>query len=1426
MAVSKYNSKFVSSLSTTLQLVLEFPSTSNVSFKPVTLDSMRLLEFKLVRAYHALPPALYSQAHSHLLRMVSSLMLDGPTTSLLPKLLHSDDVSLGPWGIGLDGVEEALLEAFEPVGLDASVVWTAKPEFASFATIKATNVRVVDVSVQLFAVLFVAQSDKNRLQLLTHVNQCIKDATTNTTRASMQTNAMCSMFLITKQLSRSRTPVGKGEVLTAIQKFIHPFIADADTALRRASCEALGMLCRSEGDSVTNNLVRSIAELVKKPAKDVMPSARAGAAFTLACIQRYVGGMMSQTHLPSTVSTLHVLAQDTSSNLTAMWAMHALTITIQCSGLNFSSFATPTLMLVSSLLLTDTYVAGSHPTAYSHLGRVVNAIVGALGPELEPVSPTMHKCNAVCGELEAHSHPLVRYEAIAFKQRLIMFAPRVVQPQAIYPFLVSQLKSPYITLRGAAVTCLRQLVQTKPESCAGMIKLATILFDMLDHEHDTQLHQEIQHLITTLLDMSAGTTPSVWLRVCKSVVTASKHQDLEEDEALTSKPLAQPAKNMSDKVNVTDEDEDEEENEGSRSGGMAGTKAERNIEISYRGYTKVFAMDCVRRVISVCKSTPVAAHFDLSLARQASGLDTLVLRLHELVGMAFNAGTSVTDSLRPIGVWTLKDIVEAFAPCQDPDYEGHGLLELYQAQITSALRPAFAPDAQPQLTAVACEVLVTYVDNSFMVHTPTVLQKIMALLISPLANLRQMSYPSYSEKMVTLVQLALLGALARLYAAGNAPGHSENVTKIIPLLQSSLPLLRANWMAALRDYAMVNAQPAVPVELYKVTFHSRSTAREIGDYYADAFPLILRAASSLVGTPAWYQGRSGSSHRDDGEEQHSNDEEDKGSSTTDDTDTSLSETAPEDDFYVLLGLSLRALTNQSVPDRVSLCIHSCSYLLHSDYLTPHKFPHEECRELVTVLSKLTMHDEVAVRSATASVFLRLVSNVSRDYFSEDTDTTPSSPQSSSSSSPSLSSSNSSITQPSTRMRDMLLHDIVTVCVAPLHQYLHTGPHQVGQTAAYTTTHASTEVTDMIAIALTSLAKLSALLPPPLRARYDSTLLFTCLRATELAHGSFAPVLSYALIGLTAWARAPSGTTTTSTSSSSSSDVSHDLLVEHETTLHGAVLTVLKTFDFSKMMTGVDPFSKDSSQPLIAALAALVTSFQNTTGDITDDDIHDRVIGELSNALIGQSGKVRATAAQTVRMIVQAGATHQPETHSYQLAMKYLREMGPALALGLVSFQDYDAHESPLAQPEQRELTEDDVSFAGEAVKVLVLANALASEEHKLASLQVLIPSLVCMLRPATPAPSPIHAQLHTTAIQIILHLATNSPVGFRSIMPTLPPSYKSLLESSLRQALLAQQQAQQQAQSATQAKETAQQRTTDFDAPKPAPLKLDFSKYG
>lgn len=91
---------------------------------------------------------------------------------------------------------------------------------------------------------------------------------------------------------------------------------------------------------------------------------------------------------------------------------------------------------------------------------------------------------------------------------------------------------------------------------------------------------------------------------------------------------------------------------------------EEEDEFIPRWRTKVFAIECVRRLITVL--APYPQHFDLSLARQAvttssqpsDSKDYLVFSLGELIRLAFSAASSDIETMRPVGVYTMKDIVE------------------------------------------------------------------------------------------------------------------------------------------------------------------------------------------------------------------------------------------------------------------------------------------------------------------------------------------------------------------------------------------------------------------------------------------------------------------------------------------------------------------------------------------------------------------------------------------------------------------------------------------------------------------------------------------------------------------------------------------------------------------------------------------------
>ena len=70
----------------------------------------------------------------------------------------------------------------------------------------------------------------------------------------------------------------------------------------------------------------------------------------------------------------------------------------------------------------------------------------------------------------------------------------------------------------------------------------------------------------------------------------------------------------------------------------------------------MYSMECIRRIMSGVSNNPL--HFDLVAARAKPQQDFLVQSLSELIKVAFTTATSDTESLRPIGVYVMKDIVE------------------------------------------------------------------------------------------------------------------------------------------------------------------------------------------------------------------------------------------------------------------------------------------------------------------------------------------------------------------------------------------------------------------------------------------------------------------------------------------------------------------------------------------------------------------------------------------------------------------------------------------------------------------------------------------------------------------------------------------------------------------------------------------------
>ncbi|KAJ3269275.1 hypothetical protein HK104_005153 [Borealophlyctis nickersoniae] len=262
-------------------------------------------------------------------------------------------------------------------------------------------------------------------------------------------------------------------------------------------------------------------------------------------------------------------------------------------------------------------------------------------------------------------------------------------------------------------------------------------------------------------------------------------------------------------------------------------------------------MDAVR-------ATGVKEHFDLGAAKEvveSGGLatrpDYLVFRLTDLIRMAFSASTAGVDDLRLEGLGLLQDLLEKFADAADPDFDDHALLEQYQAQISAALTPAFAPDSTPEVMSVACRVCAVYVGSGINKELST-----LSRVLKMLTGLLDLCKDTSSELAISsphahvMLKLAILSAWAELHVASFRHDYLKEV------VGPNIPTLCDLWVTSLRDYAKLKLEADVMTKLGEAAPKASSgtgldtylaaTREVVLPFYTKSWVLLLQSVSSLV----------------------------------------------------------------------------------------------------------------------------------------------------------------------------------------------------------------------------------------------------------------------------------------------------------------------------------------------------------------------------------------------------------------------------------------------------------------------------------------------------------------------------------------------------------------------------------------------------
>uniref|UniRef100_A0A7N9AK96 HEAT repeat-containing protein 5B n=1 Tax=Mastacembelus armatus TaxID=205130 RepID=A0A7N9AK96_9TELE len=773
--------------------------------------SAAMVRLRLYDILALLPPKTYEGSFNALLReLVAEFTLTdnsaNTTTSLLRSLCHYDDsVLMGSWLQETD--HKSIEDQLQPNSAsgsgalehDPSSIYLRVPIGEAIPGPLPLGVSVIDASVALFGVVFPHVSFKHRLQMLDHFAECIKQAK-GVRQQAVQLNIFTAVLSALKGLAENKSTLGPEEVRKSALALVMGALDNPNPILRCAAGEALGRMAQVVGEATFIARMAQTSFDKLKSARDVV--SRTGHSLALGCLHRYVGGIGSGQHLKTSVSILLALAQDGSSHEVQTWALHSLALIVDSSGPMYRGYVEPTLSLVLTLLLT---VPPSHTEVHQCLGRCLGALITTVGPELQgngaTVSTIRSSCLVGCAIMQDHSDSLVQAAAISCLQQLHMFAPRHVNLSSLVPCLCSVLNISIISY----LACLRQLAQREAaEVCEYAMSLAKragdnlnitetglegVLFGMLDRETDRKLCSDIHDTLGHMLSSLAVEKLSHWLKLCKDVLAATTDVggavtfEVEKDEEDSEKK-----DEMDDDTMFTGLGEDDKS----------------KPSVAPRWVTRVFAADCLCRIILLCENAD-KTHFDLAAARSAqtkNPKDLLVLHLSDLIRMAFMAATDHSNQLRMAGLQALEDIIKKFASVPEPEFPGHVILEQYQANVGAALRPAFSPDTPSDITAKACQVCSTWI-GSGVVSDLNDLRRVHNLLVSSLDKVQAgkgSSSQLYSESATTMEKLAVLKAWAEVYVVAM---KIKKEADLITLVQPELPSLSRLWLAMLRDYALL-----------------------------------------------------------------------------------------------------------------------------------------------------------------------------------------------------------------------------------------------------------------------------------------------------------------------------------------------------------------------------------------------------------------------------------------------------------------------------------------------------------------------------------------------------------------------------------------------------------------------------------------------
>ncbi|KAJ3352011.1 hypothetical protein HDU83_008405 [Entophlyctis luteolus] len=709
-----------------------------------------------------------------------------------------------------------------------------------------TNIGAVDSAIQLFALLFPIQNAIYQDAILDQFAKVFRYSGGKMSAArklSVTVNILLAIMFSLKSVAATNSGFASEKVPEAIRDLVMDLLASPNPNLRALCSEILGLLSRIAGAAFINGLMETLIEKIRN---NRTPESRAGCALAMGCIHSNAG-MAVGVHLETTVGYLNTLSCD-AHPLVHTWALYSLCLAIESASIGFSPSVTPTLTMVIMLAMSDSHdcrfnvssnVHDNNSAVFPLFGKILYALLGVLGPELASSTRTRELCLSLFELFKNDTDPYVVAEAIRCIQQFIMFAPNHVDIPLLLPFLQDQIsnKDNVHLIKKSAVQCLYQLTQRD----SGLVlqtssQMEEQCFSLLDTEVDENVCAELRDILTNLLKYVATENPSRWIDLCKNILARGGGS-------------SGPAKKSAAVVQHVQSQNDDDDDDAAKAVPVVSSETEKqrqSVVLIPRWRTQRFCIACIRNLIRIVLDTGTAEHIDLVLARQVrdespDDADFLSFRLADLVAISFNSATMPVKDLQMEGLHLLQDILNKFSSITDPDFEGHALLEQYQAQITAALTPAFSSESTPELMSLATVVAGTYIGSGIVkVFHPS--DRVLRLLGGALDSCKQGDsfLPGISPNEKQMLKLSVLTSWAILQLSSLRFQGSNRIIK------DRVEQLAVLWVSAVRSVAEQKVEIDLLARFKQAQRDGGAVAAGdialAGDMYIDAMRHVLGAS--------------------------------------------------------------------------------------------------------------------------------------------------------------------------------------------------------------------------------------------------------------------------------------------------------------------------------------------------------------------------------------------------------------------------------------------------------------------------------------------------------------------------------------------------------------------------------------------------------